>query len=111
MKNPLTEENDFWEKLSGLIMLFLELQSTLKYLEENWTDKEIKNLEKELSRTLLLIYKNPYIFRVSHEMKVQKAVVLKFNSLYYRFTDDSIEIISFFFNRQSPNKIKIWYKL
>ena len=71
-----------------------ELNKTIEYLEENWTDKELGNLSLELEHTVELISKTPEIFA-------------KYNSLYYRINNDSIEIISFFSNRQDPDKIKL----
>ncbi|WP_298248412.1 type II toxin-antitoxin system RelE/ParE family toxin [uncultured Christiangramia sp.] len=85
-----------------------ELENTIEYLEENWTERELKNFSQELDHTIELISKNPELFQVSKKKKnVRKAVVAKFNNLYYRQNNDSIEILSLFSNRQNPDKIKI----
>lgn len=85
-----------------------ELENTIKYLEENWTERELKNFSQELDHTIELISKSPELFQVSKKKKnVRRAVVAKFNNLYYRQKNDSIEILSFFSNRQNPDKIKI----
>ena len=83
-----------------------ELNKTIQYLEENWTDKELGNLSLELEHTVELISKTPEIFQAS-KRNTRRAIVAKYNSLYYRINDDSIEIISFFSNRQDPGKIKL----
>jgi|TARA_R110002072_G_scaffold262818_2_gene421687 plasmid stabilization system protein ParE len=83
-----------------------ELNKTIEYLEENWTDKELGNLSLELEHTVELISKTPEIFQAS-KRNTRRAIVAKYNSLYYRINDDSIEIISFFSNRQDPGKIKL----
>tara|TARA_R110002124_G_scaffold287262_1_gene472101 strand:+ start:2001 stop:2297 length:297 start_codon:yes stop_codon:yes gene_type:complete len=83
-----------------------ELRETIEYLKENWTNKELANLSWELNHTIELISKNPEIFQASKK-NTRRAVVAKYNSLYYRIKNDSIEILSFFSNRQDPNKIKI----
>jgi plasmid stabilization system protein ParE len=83
-----------------------ELNKTIEYLEENWTDKELGHLSWELEHTIELISKNPEIFQVS-KRNTRRAIVAKYNSLYYRINNDSIEIISFFSNRQDPDKIKL----
>ncbi len=85
-----------------------ELENTIVYLEENWTERELKNFSQELDHTIELISKNPELFQISKKKKnVRRAVVARFNNLYYRLNEDSIEILSFFSNRQDPDKIKI----
>ena len=85
-----------------------ELEATLNYLQKKWTVKELKNLAVALEKTLQLIAQNPYIFQASVEKKeIRRAVVLNLNTLYYRISENRIEILSFFSNRQSPKKRKL----
>ena len=85
-----------------------ELKNTIEYLEVNWTGKELRNFFRELDHVLELISKNPELFPESvHKKDIRKTVVAKFNSLYYRVNEDSVEILSFFSNRQDPGKIKV----
>ena len=85
-----------------------ELEETIEYLRENWTDKELSNFSRELDHTIELISKSPELFQVSKKKKdVRRAVVANLNNLYYRINKDSIEILSFFSNRQNPNKIQL----
>ena len=85
-----------------------ELQQTIDYLEKNWTEKEIKKFVSKLDHTVSLISKTPEIFPQSFEKKnIRKAVVEKYNNLYYRIHSDQIEILSLFSNRQDPSKKKI----
>lgn len=85
-----------------------ELKDTIEYLEENWNDRELQNFSPELDHTIELISKKPTIFQVSKMKKnVRRAVVAKFNNLYYQENNDTIEILSFFSNRQDPDRIKI----
>lgn len=85
-----------------------ELEATLNYLKEKWTAKELKNLAVALEKTLQLIAQNPYIFQASVEKKeIRRAVVLHLNTLYYRISENRIEILPFFSNRQSPKKRKL----
>ena len=84
-----------------------ELQKTVEYLEENWTEKELKNLAHNLEKTLKLISQNPYLFQESYfKNDVRRAIVLTLNTLYYRIIENNVEIISFFSNRQNPKKQK-----
>jgi len=85
-----------------------ELKDTLEYLGEDWTEKELSNFSKELDHTIELISKNPELFQVSKKKKeVRKAVVARYNNLYFRTKNDTVEILSLFSNRQDPDKIKI----
>ena len=85
-----------------------ELEKTIEYLEENWTEKELRNLALKLEDTLILISQNPNLFQVSNIKKgIRSVVILSHNTMYYRIADTQIEIISFFSNRQSPKKRKL----
>lgn len=84
-----------------------ELQQTLNYLEENFSENEIQKLARKIETTTQLISQNPLIFQKSDVNNVHRAIVLKFNTLYYRIGNDEIQILSFFSNRQSQNKRKI----
>lgn len=84
-----------------------ELKATYEYLESNFTKKEISKLSREIDNIVYLISINPKLFiesEVKHE--VRKAVILKYNTLYYRIKKNTIEILSFFSNRQNPAKAK-----
>lgn len=86
----------------------LELKKTVVYLEQNWTERELKKLAIQLEKTLQLISQNPYLFQTSDIKKeVRRAVVLSVNSIYYRVLENDVEILSFFSNRQSPEKRKL----
>jgi len=85
-----------------------ELENTIEYLEENWSDRELQNLASKLEETLGYISKNPSIFQSSDVKKeIRRVVILAHNTLYYRINNDQIEILSFFSNRQSPKKRKL----
>lgn len=79
---------------------FSELESTMVHLEKNWTEKELENFSRELDHTIELISKNLELFQVSNKKKeVRRAVIARYNNLYYRINDDTIEILSLFSNR------------
>ncbi len=85
-----------------------ELNSTFEYLNENFTVRELINLSKEIENVTYLISKNPFLFQESNIKKgVRKAVIMKFNSMYYRIEEGKIQILSFFSNRQDPNYLKL----
>jgi plasmid stabilization system protein ParE len=85
-----------------------ELEKTIVFLEENWTEKELRRLAINLEKTLSLISQNPFIFQSSEIKKdIRRAVVLSINTLYYRVYENDVEIVSFFSNRQNPDKRKV----
>lgn len=85
-----------------------ELKETINYLETNWTERELRNFSAKLDHTIELISKNPELFPSSTKKAgIRKAVVEKYNNLYYRINNDNVEIISLFSNLQNPKKKRI----
>jgi plasmid stabilization system protein ParE len=75
----------------------LELEKTIEYLEENWTEKELRNVVIKLEETLFLISQNPNLFQdYGGDKNIRKVVVASYNTLYYRIKGDTVKIISFF---------------
>lgn len=84
-----------------------ELGQTIEYLEINWTERELRKFATKLDHTIEIAAKNPEIFPVTSERKgIRKAVVDKYNTLYYRIIGNAFEIISIFASRQDPDKRK-----
>lgn len=85
-----------------------ELEETIEYLQDNWTESELKNFASKLDHTIELISRNPKLFPLSNSFNgVRRAVVTKHNTIYYRVVSNSVEILSCFTNRKNPNKRKI----
>ncbi len=83
-----------------------ELQITYEYIETHWTEKELRKLSLEIEKTLALISNNPKLFPLSESNEVRRVVIKKLNTMYYRkTTNNEIEILSFFSNRQNSDKI------
>ncbi|RUA31899.1 MAG: type II toxin-antitoxin system RelE/ParE family toxin [Bacteroidetes bacterium] len=82
-----------------------ELKVTFEYLENNWTDREISKLANEIDKILQLISNNPKLFPISNKTQIRRAVLGKLNIIYYRELENkTVEIISFFATRRSPNR-------
>ncbi len=85
-----------------------ELQNTIKFLQENWTEIELKKLVDDIEKIIELISNNPKLFPLSNKKNIRRVIIRKLNTLYYReLNGTSIEILSFFSNRQNPDKRKI----
>ncbi|GAB4514829.1 MULTISPECIES: type II toxin-antitoxin system RelE/ParE family toxin [unclassified Allomuricauda] len=86
----------------------LELEGIIAYLEEHWTERELKNFSRELDHVMELISKNPELFQASSAKKdVRRAVIGRYTNLYYRMGSNTVEILSLFSNRQNPSKLKL----
>lgn len=82
-----------------------ELRNTVEYLELNFTDREIRNLSEKIESTLRLVSANPQIFPETEEsVGIRRVVIARFNTMYYRVNNNQVEILSFFSNRQAPDK-------
>ncbi|MBW3522668.1 type II toxin-antitoxin system RelE/ParE family toxin [Chryseobacterium sp. NKUCC03_KSP] len=84
-----------------------ELEETIEYLQKNFSDKEITKLARKIESFSEIIFQNPYIFPKSEQTNIHKAIILTFNTVYYRIKDNNLEILSFFSNRRSPVKRKL----
>ncbi len=84
-----------------------ELTFTIEYLEKRWTNKELRRFSAALNHVIEIISNNPFIFQISSLKKgVHRAEIDKLNTLYYRISKDTIEILSVFSNRLSTEKIR-----
>jgi plasmid stabilization system protein ParE len=82
------------------------LKGIIGYLENNWTQKEIRKFVKLLDKQLALIINNPFLFAQSdHSKGIRKSVLSKQTTIYYRIAVDEIRIITLFDNRQNPDII------
>lgn len=84
-----------------------ELTKTYSYLETHFTEREMRKLSIEIDKTLQLISVNPNLFPISKHKGVRRVVITKFNTMYYIKRERTIEILSFFSNRQNPDKTKV----
>lgn len=82
------------------------LQKVIHYLEERWTDKEVKKFSKKLEEQLTIISKNPRIYKKSARLiNTRECLITKHNSIFYVFTEDVIYIVTLWDNRQYPKKL------
>lgn len=79
------------------------LESILKYLEENWTVKEIRKFSQKLNTRINIIKQNPkaYPFLIS-KIELRKSVLTRQTTIYYKVKKDSIIIVALFDNRKKP---------
>ena len=82
------------------------LKDIIDYLENRWTERQIKKFAQLLDKQLKLIEENPYLFsQTARSNGLRKAVLSSQTTIYYRITDNDVRIITLFDNRQNPNKL------
>jgi plasmid stabilization system protein ParE len=83
------------------------LRNVLNYLSNNFSDKEISIFVKKLEKRLAIISVYPKSFRKSKIKNIHRSVLTKHITIYYKFDNQKIEIISLFDVRQNPKKLNI----
>ncbi len=84
-----------------------KLDSLLVYLENEWSTKVKHNFILKLDKSLKQIQKLPDSFPESEKIRgLRKCVVTKQTTVFYRYSDTSIDVISIFDNRQNPKSQK-----
>lgn len=82
------------------------LDSIIKYLQSNWTEKELKNFSVKLDEQISLVAQFPLLYKQSKRLQgARECVITKHNSLFYIVDKASIYILSIWDNRQNPSKI------
>lgn len=84
-----------------------KLEKLFDYLIENWSVKTKNKFVIKLDKSIDIIKKQPYSFPISKKGNdLRKCVITKQITLYYRFNDTAIIVVTFFDTRQHPNKLK-----
>ena len=82
------------------------LEKIIAYLEEKWTEKEIKKFIKKLEKQISVIKNHPVSFPKSYHFEARKSVLSKHITIYYKVFEDAIYILAIFDNRQDREKLK-----
>jgi len=83
------------------------LDNILDYLIDKWSDREVSNFKKKLSKQIELIIRNPFIFPVSeYQPNLRKAVLSRQTTMFYEVKGQNIKLVYLFVNKMNINKIK-----
>ena len=83
-----------------------KLEKLLIFLETKWSVKVKKDFVIKLNDCLKKIQKLPDSFPESEVVKgLRKCVITKQTTLFYKYTDSTINIITFFDTRQNPESL------
>jgi len=84
-----------------------KLDKLLAYLETEWSEKIKKDFIKKLDRSFDKIKRYPESFPQTDLIKgLHKCVVTQQTTLYYKFDDTRVYIVTLFDNRQDPLKLE-----
>ncbi len=84
------------------------LKEIIIYLENKFSEKDIRKFAKKLDKQLGIIQTNPESFPVSTKSKtVRRSIITKLTSIYYTIDKDTVKLISIFDNRKNPQSLKI----
>ena len=87
----------------------LTFDKNIKYLKENWTNKEIISFIKKVNYIISQIEKNPLMYMASSKSRfIRKAQINKYIILYFRYyvSRKEIVLLSFWHSKQNPQKLK-----
>jgi plasmid stabilization system protein ParE len=83
--------------------------SNIKYLEKDWTVREVQQFKKTVLNTVDILSRYPRLGRATNKRKNNRRIVIhKRISLYYQYNvkEHTIYLIVFWNNLQKPGKLK-----
>ncbi|WP_373060271.1 type II toxin-antitoxin system RelE/ParE family toxin [Zunongwangia sp. H14] len=84
-----------------------KLEDLFEFLIKKWSYKVKTDFVQKLDRSIDIIKDQPEIFPESQTEKgLRKCVITKQTTLYYRFDDEKIYIVTIFDTRKDPQKLK-----
>jgi len=83
------------------------LRDIIDYLENNWTEREVKKFVYKLEKLIDTIKNQPFAFPASKKMGIRRVVLTRQATIYYEIFNDTIKIVTIFDSRQNPEKLKI----
>lgn len=97
----------------GKIIWLQEAQEERKKIFKYWnkrnnSDTYSKKLNAEIKHILKLVKESPFIgVEVEQRKGIRRVLVLRNYSIFYTIIEDNIYIVSFWDNRQDPDKLEV----
>jgi plasmid stabilization system protein ParE len=87
---------------------YIEYEQILEYISENFGIEKAIEVDLYFEEIIDQISVNPFMFPESDRKKdLRRCVISEQTTLYYRFTKEYIELVSFRGNRMNPNLLGI----
>jgi plasmid stabilization system protein ParE len=82
-----------------------KFNAIIEYLEKEWGKNVTRSFVVRTYQIIEILAQNPEIGTVENkEKQIRGFVITKHNTLFYRIENDSLVLLSFFDNRQHPQK-------
>lgn len=79
----------------------------IDYLEAEWTFQDVVNFIDKVEKTFDLLTKNTIEFISTNYKKVNKVVITKHITLYYRLNSNTVELLRFWNTYQDLENFKL----
>ena len=89
----LQAKKDYWQNID--------------YLENEWTFQDVVNFIDKVDDTIILILKNNIKFISTNYKNVNKVVITKQITLYYKINSNSLELVRFWNTYQDLENFKL----
>jgi plasmid stabilization system protein ParE len=77
------------------------LKLIFAYLENRFSEKDVKKFAQKFEKQLELITTNPETFPLSPNSKtIRRSILAKLTSIYYTFDDEAVKLIAIIDNRK-----------
>lgn len=85
-----------------------DLENTIIYLNNNWSEKIAKEYADKVDRVIEIISKMPFLYpKIDERKNIRKCLIVKQNAMYYKVKKQTVTILSIFDTRQNPKKLKL----
>lgn len=85
-----------------------DFDDTLEYLGKTWGEAVKKDFYDNTMNVLALIAQTPLMYQLYDKpRKIHRCVLTKQISLYYRILETEIHLLTFWDNRQEPQKLQL----
>jgi plasmid stabilization system protein ParE len=82
------------------------VNNIIAYLENEWTEKEIRYFSEHLDKQLSVILQAPEIYKKSlRKAGLRECPITNHNTLFYTYDDEKLYIVTIFDNRQDPQRL------
>lgn len=83
-----------------------DLSDIISYLQNEWSNKEVKSFVRKLDARLELLSYNPRLYPKSPRRKeLRRSVLTKQTVVYYKIKMDAVEVVTLFNTSQNPKKL------
>ncbi|UZO79559.1 type II toxin-antitoxin system RelE/ParE family toxin [Aquimarina sp. ERC-38] len=84
-----------------------KFDNLFEYLVDEWLERVKNKFIEKLDKSIHVIRTNPEAFPKSDKAKgLRRCVITKQTTLYFRYNNKRIEVVTIFDTRQNPNKLK-----